>query len=72
MADGRWRGEAAIEVYSFDDCVDGHNLDLVSNRLDDSGIVADADEQPGRRWRQPRLDAADELLLGEFRNGHFA
>jgi hypothetical protein len=45
---------------------------VVSNRLDDCGIVADANEQPGGRWRQPRFDAADELLLGKFRNGHFA
>ena len=58
MADGVGRREAAIEVHAFDDGVDGEDLELVALRLDDRGIVADADEQPGRRGRQARLDAA--------------
>ena len=49
---------APIEMHAFDERVDGQHLEMIALRLDDRRIVADADEHPGGRRRQPRLDAA--------------
>jgi hypothetical protein len=48
---------------AFDDGVNGEHLDTVPFRLDDRGIVADADEQPWRRGRQELLNPRDQLAL---------
>ena len=72
MTDGvRWC-EASIEMHALDDRIDREHFDLISDRLDDGRVVADAYQDPAWRGRQPRGDAADEFLLGEIGNGHFA
>ena len=54
VADRGRRHEAPIEVHAFDERVDGEHLEAVPLRLDDRGIVADADDEPGGRRRQLR------------------
>ena len=66
MADRGWRRKTAIEVNALDERVDGDHFELVPLRLDDRRIVSDADDEPVGRWGEPRLNASDELALGEI------
>ena len=68
MTDGRGRRERAIEVHAFDERVDAQHLEAIALRLDHRRIVADADQHPVGRRRQPCVNARDELALGEARD----
>jgi hypothetical protein len=41
--------------------IDAQHFETVPFDFNDRGVVADADEQPGRLRHQPLLDAGDEL-----------
>ncbi len=69
MADRIGRHEPSIEMNAFDNRVDAQNLDAVPLRFNDRGVVADSDEQPGRRGREVSLYAGNELALGEVGDG---
>ena len=69
MADCLRRGERPIEVHALDNGVDREHFDAIALRLDDRGIVADADQNPGGRRKEPPLDAGDQLAFGLVRDG---
>jgi hypothetical protein len=66
------RRQSAIEVDAFDAGIDGEHVDVIALRLDHRRIVADADDDPGRRRRQTLLYARDQLAFTELGNGHLA
>jgi hypothetical protein len=68
MPDGCRRGEPPIEMDSFDDGVDGQDLDTIPLWFDNGGIVANANKKPGRGRLKPLLDAGDQLAFGEVGN----
>ena len=72
MADCVRRHERAIEVHAVDERVDAQHFRAIPLRLDDRRIVADADEQPGRRGRELRLDARNQLAFTDVGDRHFA
>jgi hypothetical protein len=69
VADGAGRREAAVEVDSLDQRVDGEDLDPVLLRLGHRRIVADADGEPRGSGREPLVDARDEGALAEVEDG---
>ena len=69
VADRLGWDERAVEMDPFHDRVDAEHLDAVAQRLDDRGIVADAEEQPVGRRRELLTDARNELALGEASDG---
>ena len=64
---GRWC-ETAIEMNALDERIDRDHFKLVPLRLENGRIVSDADGEPVGRLREPRLNASDELALGEIRD----
>ena len=69
MADGVGRHEAAVDVHPVDDGVAGDDLEAVAHRLVHRGVVADVDDQPVRRRRQPLPDARDERVFADGGDG---
>ncbi len=65
MADRARRRERAVEVDALDQGVGGEHLEQVPRRLDDRGIVAEADGDPGGRRRHARAHARDEGVLAD-------
>ncbi len=69
MADVGGADKRLIEVYPFDLAIGSQNLEQIALGLDDSGIVADADDDELRSGRQPLPDPLDERALTDIGNG---
>jgi hypothetical protein len=58
----------AAKVHAFDEAVGGDNVERAARRLDDGGVVADAERHP--EWGAPATaQALDERVLAGRLNG---
>ncbi len=63
VSDVASRREGAVEVHPVDERVCGEDRQGAAFGLDDRSIIADPDDDTGRRGREHRLDACDEGTL---------
>src|SRR5262249_30719077 len=53
---------------ALDEGIDREHFDAIPLVFDDRRVITDADEHPGRGWREAGLNTSDELALGEGGN----
>ncbi len=68
VPDVGWGREAAVEMDAFDERIGRQDLQGAAIRCRDCGIVADADDDRGRRRRQSAANMLDESALADVPN----